>query len=126
MREIIDSGVSSLKIEGRMKSADYVYRVTSLYRRLLDERRDADAGEIKAISSAFSRSGFTDAYFTGAVKKKPNEMCGIRTEVDKEKTRATRADVQKPAPVPVSRIEARITAGEQSRLSLTVRDSRDC
>ncbi len=120
MREIIDSGVSSLKIEGRMKSADYVYRVTSLYRRLLDERRDADAGEIKAISSAFSRSGFTDAYFTGAVKKKPNEMCGIRTEEDKEKSRATRADVPAPSPVPVSRVEVRIMAGEQSRLSLTV------
>jgi putative protease len=33
--ELIESGVSSLKIEGRMKSPDYVYTVTSVYRRLL-------------------------------------------------------------------------------------------
>ena len=33
---LIDVGVSSLKIEGRMKSAAYVYLVTSLYRKAID------------------------------------------------------------------------------------------
>ena len=36
---LLQSGVTSLKLEGRMKSAEYVYAVTKIYRRLLDERR---------------------------------------------------------------------------------------
>ena len=47
--QLIDMGVASLKIEGRMKSPDYVYRVTSIYRRLLDERRAANPAEIRAL-----------------------------------------------------------------------------
>ena len=37
IKEILDSGVDSLKIEGRMKSPEYVGFVTSLYRRLIDK-----------------------------------------------------------------------------------------
>ena len=58
-------GVASLKIEGRMKSADYVYAVVSTYRRLLDENRDATGEEIGRMKEVFSRSGFTDGYLTG-------------------------------------------------------------
>lgn len=35
--EILESGVSSLKIEGRMKSPEYVYSVTKAYRQAIDE-----------------------------------------------------------------------------------------
>ena len=119
IREIISSGVSSLKIEGRMKSPDYVYRVTSLYRRLLDCGRDADADDMRELASAFSRSGFTDAYFTGKVKEKPNAMLGVRTSEDKDKTRATAAEVPAPEKVTLGRICARFAVGEPSRLSLT-------
>ena len=34
--ELIDAGVSSLKIEGRMKSKEYVYKVVSIYRKAID------------------------------------------------------------------------------------------
>lgn len=34
--ELINAGVSSLKIEGRMKSPEYVYAVTKVYRQVLD------------------------------------------------------------------------------------------
>ncbi|MBO5945442.1 MAG: U32 family peptidase, partial [Clostridia bacterium] len=44
---IIESGVSSLKIEGRMKSPEYVYAVTKIYRTLLDEGRAATLGEMR-------------------------------------------------------------------------------
>lgn len=37
MDEIIDSGVSSLKIEGRMKSKEYVYAVVKSYREIIDQ-----------------------------------------------------------------------------------------
>lgn len=120
IREIIDTKVASLKIEGRMKSPDYVYRVTSLYRRLLDERRDANADDMKALAAAFSRSGFTDAYFTRAVKVRPNDMLGIRTEADKTETRATETVVPEPDKVALTRVKAKFSLGEASALSLTV------
>ena len=34
--KLIDIGVNSLKIEGRMKRPEYVYLVTSIYRRAID------------------------------------------------------------------------------------------
>ncbi len=78
--ELIDSGVASLKIEGRMKSPDYVYTVTSIYRRLLDEHRNSNRKENEKLERAFSRGGFTDGYFTGNTFKK---MTGVRSEEDK-------------------------------------------
>jgi len=87
--EILDSGVASLKIEGRMKSADYVYGVTSLYRKLLDERRNATTDEAAHLAEIFSRSGFTDGYFT---KKVGTSMLGVRTESQKRTT----ASIDKP------------------------------
>lgn len=81
--EIIDMGVRSLKIEGRMKSPDYVYGVTRIYRRLLDEKRGATPAEIKELEALFSRSGFTDGYYVGKISKAMN---GIRSEADKAAT----------------------------------------
>jgi putative protease len=82
--ELIESGVASLKIEGRMKSPDYVYTVTSVYRRLLDEHRSADNDENARLRRAFSRGGFTDGYLTGKLDK---NMTGIRSEEDKRQSR---------------------------------------
>ena len=70
--QLVDAGVSSFKIEGRMKSADYVYAVTSVYRSVLDRvLSGADTDAVKAtvdeenrLAEAFSR-GFTTAYMTG-------------------------------------------------------------
>ncbi len=82
--ELLESGVASLKIEGRMKSPSYVYEVTSVYRRLLDEKRNATKEETARLSRAFSRSGFTDGYFTG---KLASPMTGVRSESDKAESR---------------------------------------
>ncbi len=82
--ELTDAGVASLKIEGRMKSPSYVYGVTKIYRRLLDEGRNATRDEINELQRLFSRSGFTDGYLTGNIDR---NMLGIRTENDIAKTR---------------------------------------
>ncbi len=87
LTELVAMGVSSLKIEGRMKSPQYVYRVTSCYRRLLDEGRNATPAEIKALSAVFSRSGFTDGYFSS----QHGNMLGIRRESDKQLSRSDNA-----------------------------------
>jgi len=85
--EILELGVRSLKIEGRMKSPEYVYGVTKIYRRLLDEKRNASQREIRELTDLFSRSGFTDGYFT---KKISGQMNGIRSEADKKATLRTK------------------------------------
>lgn len=88
--ELLDTGVRSLKIEGRMKSPDYVYSVTSTYRKLLDEGRNASRKEIDRLSAVFSRSGFSDGYFTSKID---NGMLGIRRDSDIEQTRKTGAKI---------------------------------
>lgn len=82
---LIQAGISSLKIEGRMKSPAYVLGVTRIFRRLLDERRAATADDLEALGALFSRSGFTDGYLHA---KPDNRMLGVRTDSDKERTRA--------------------------------------
>jgi len=82
---LIDAGVASLKIEGRMKSPEYVRDVTRIYRRLLDERRGATREEMKLLAEVFSRGGFTDGYFRGRVDA---SMLGVRSDSDKQASRA--------------------------------------
>ena len=78
---LIEMGVHSLKIEGRLKSPEYVRDVVRIWRRLLDERRAATDAEMRELAAIFSRDGFTDAYFTDSISGK---MLGIRSEQDKQ------------------------------------------
>ena len=82
--DIIDLGVHSLKIEGRMKSPEYVNTVAKVWRGLLDERRCANKSDMQRLSDAFSRGGFTDGYFTSDISKK---MLGVRSDGDKQISR---------------------------------------
>lgn len=79
LEELMDAGITSFKIEGRMKEADYVKNVTAFYRQKLDEifaRRPeyekASRGhcaynfEVNPEKS-FNR-GFTDFFFNGRQK----------------------------------------------------------
>ena len=64
LEELSRAGVGSLKIEGRMKSADYVHEVVSVYREVLDANGVANEGHRARLAEAFSR-GFTTAYLEG-------------------------------------------------------------
>lgn len=90
--EIIDSGVASLKIEGRMKSPAYVGGVVRIYRRLLDEGRAATSAEMRELAELFSRGGFTDGYYVG---KLDGRMNGIRSEDDKNATAKRTASISR-------------------------------
>lgn len=83
VKTLCEMGVASFKIEGRMKSPEYVRDVTKVFRRLIDENRNADADELEYLARVFSRSGHTDAYFTS---KKDSSMLGIRSESDKRES----------------------------------------
>ena len=95
VKELIDMGVASLKIEGRMKSPEYVYSVVSAYRGLLDEQRDATAEEIRRLADVFSRDGFTDGYFLSKITPKMN---GIRREADVKASERSAVAVRDVAP----------------------------
>ena len=81
---LIESGVASLKIEGRMKAPEYVRDTARIWRRLLDERRAATPDEMRELASIFSRGGFTDGYYREKIDSK---MLGVRSEDDKNASR---------------------------------------
>ncbi|PWM44958.1 MAG: peptidase U32 [Clostridiales bacterium] len=81
VKELENIGVSSLKIEGRMKSPEYVYAVTRAY---ADAKKGKSFSQVteKELAEIFSRDGFTKGYYLGAVGK---EMFGTRPQNFKEK-----------------------------------------
>ena len=112
--ELIASGVASLKIEGRMKSPDYVYTVTSIYRRLLDEHRNSTKEENRKLERVFSRGGFTDGYFVGNTFTR---MTGVRTDEDKRISMNEEKGDYTPERTPV-KAEVSLRLGEPSRMVL--------
>lgn len=112
--EIIESGVASLKIEGRMKSPEYVYRVTKIYRKLLDEKRSVTPEESEKLRKIFSRGGFTDGYFLGKTDVK---MTGVRSDKDKEDSRELSGLTFEPDRIRV-RAEVKIKLGEAAEMTL--------
>ncbi len=83
--DIIEAGVYSLKIEGRMKSPRYTAGVVSIYRKYVDrylkhgrEGYKVDPADRRMLLDLFDRGGFTDGYYQHhngremvALKEKP-------------------------------------------------------
>ncbi len=113
IREILLTGVRSLKIEGRQKSADYVWGVTKTYRTLLDQRRDATVEEMQNLAALFSRDGFSDGY----LRKKYAGMLGIRRAEDTENSKAAEVFPGLTKRVPVN---ARLTVRRDTPITLSL------
>ena len=112
LEELIDAGITSFKIEGRLKDADYVKNVTAFYRQKLDEiinrRSDLEPASYGHCSYTFDinpeksfNRGFTDYFINGRQKgigspftpKSMGEYIGevswcnpLRMEIDTDKT----------------------------------------
>lgn len=113
--KLCDMGIASFKIEGRMKSPEYVRDVTRIWRRLIDEHRGANLYEMQELGEIFSRGGLTDAYFK---KNVSSSMLGTRSEGDKQKSRELLAFRGLERKMPID-IFVRIKAGEPSSITLT-------
>ncbi len=88
-REMKDMGVASLKIEGRMKSPEYVAMATHCAKLALTD--DGLSDENKAtLQSIFSRNGFTDGYYT---EHKGADMFGARSEEQKIDSNKTKTEI---------------------------------
>ena len=77
LRSLRKMGVSCLKLEGRMKRAEYVAVITRIYAAVLKEDRLPTAQELQDLEAAFSREGFTQGYFDD---KTGRDMFGVRPE----------------------------------------------
>ncbi|PKQ64452.1 hypothetical protein BZG02_06490 [Labilibaculum filiforme] len=83
MKELVESGICSLKIEGRLKDSSYLKNVTSYYRKELDvvfakktEFEKASSGTITPdfkpdLDRTFNR-GYTSYFFTGRIPEIAN------------------------------------------------------
>lgn len=76
MTDVLKTGVTSLKIEGRMKGPEYVAASVSVLRKLIDEKRNCTPDELKMLENAFSRNGFTSGLFTGDISSYINSSAG--------------------------------------------------
>ena len=112
LEELMDAGITSFKIEGRMKDADYVKNVTAYYRQKIDGilSRRAEYGQASSGHCAYTfevnpeksfNRGFTDYFIHGRQKgidapftpKSMGEYIGkvvwcnpLRIEIDTDKT----------------------------------------
>ncbi|MDR1002133.1 MAG: U32 family peptidase [Oscillospiraceae bacterium] len=84
IRELCEVGVTSLKIEGRLKRPEYVAAAVTACRLARDSGNVPDT--LRAdLESVFSRSGFTDGYYTA---RRGAKMFGVRTKSDSENSSA--------------------------------------
>ena len=126
--ELAASGVRSLKIEGRMKSPEYVFGVTKAFRTLLDNGANATEKELSSLAKIFSRGGFTDGYFE---KKINSSMLGVRSDLDKETSKKISTTAPQDmttlemAKIPVD-IYAKIKRGEPCELTLSASGVSAC
>lgn len=125
--DIVEAGVFSLKIEGRMKSPRYTAGVVSIYRkyvdRYLEKGRDGyrvDPADKQMLLELFDRGGFTDGYYrqqNGRRMVSLGKRPGFR-EVDQElyeylDQKYVNAKLQEP-------VDAVLTVREGETMSLTL------
>ncbi len=121
------AGVASLKIEGRLKRAEYVSIVTGVYRRALDEleaRGDVTAGEyaVGRLRAAFNRDGFTAGY--GPETPDADIMCAPKSSFaprsDEEALRAEREALARPEKSGIALIgDVQLRVGRRAYLRLS-------
>ena len=78
IKELCDMGVTSFKIEGRMKRPEYVAAATAACRFAVDNGA-VPTEFLDTLKNVFSRSGFTDGYYENKLGR---DMFGIRTKED--------------------------------------------
>ncbi|MBO7217614.1 MAG: U32 family peptidase [Clostridia bacterium] len=117
--ELWDMGVASLKIEGRMKRPEYVASAVAACRQMLLEGKVSEELS-KALTDVFSRSGFTDGYYTDNLGK---DMFGIRTKDDVKASAEVMSSLHELYRNEYQRIpllaDVRIVRGEKISLSLS-------
>ena len=116
-------GISSLKIEGRMKSEEYVAAATRsafAYKNNLENKYDT----LETLKNVFSRSGFTDGYLA---KKIDKNMFGVRMPEDIEKSKAIKNSIHEIYRRELSRVKIKfnlvVRNGKETELKVSDQDN---
>ena len=86
--EMLEAGVSAFKIEGRMKSPDYVYNVVRCYREALDAAlagRPLSDVELDGLEACLARSfsrGFTSGYLEGGHAATGSDLMSVERAIN--------------------------------------------
>lgn len=102
LSELEKIGVTSAKIEGRMKRPEYVAAAVTACR----ESLCGGAPDLGTLRAVFSRSGFTEGYFDGSI----SDMQGVRTKDDVEAASAALGGLKKLYEKPYKRHILNMTA----------------
>ena len=133
--DLIDAGIASLKIEGRMKSPEYAAGVTAMYRRYIDlylekgrEGYRVDDRDEALLQDLFSRGDFSGGYYH---KRNGREMMTLQEKAERkgdslrhareaaDRIRARYVDSVKKVPL---RARVSIHGGEVSRMTVSLSD----
>ena len=87
LRQLEEMGVACVKIEGRMKRAEYVAIATRIYKDAV-LGRPVTQQSLRELEKVFSRQGFTDGYYAG---QKGTHMFGTRQEEAPDRSLMARA-----------------------------------
>lgn len=113
VQELQKIGVDSFKIEGRMKRPEYVAAAVTALKMALN----GETPDMNTLQAAFSRSGFTDGYFTG----KRKNMFGFRTKEDvlagQKVFKEIQADYQKERTISVVNFSVKLNAQKPALLT---------
>lgn len=118
LNDLSAAGVTSFKIEGRMKRPEYVAAAVESCKSSLEGNYNFDRKE--RLRSVFSRSGFTDGYFTGHRGK---EMFGKREKDDVTAAKGVLSALENlyHKEVPLIGCEMSFYAAEGENMSLAVK-----
>jgi putative protease len=119
LEQLADAGVTSFKIEGRLKRPEYVAAAVAGCRRSL-AGQPADTDQLRAL---FSRSGFTDGYLMG---RRRLEMFGHRTLEDVQASAEALESLSEATPeaAPAIGVDMLLRIADGMPASLTLSDGR--
>lgn len=123
IKELCDMGVTSFKIEGRMKRPEYVAAATYACRTAVDSGF-VSTENLNTLKNVFSRSGFTDGYYENKLGR---DMFGIRTKEDVSAAADAFPKIHKliRAERRTVKIKAEITVKEDMPITLTLDDKEN-
>ncbi len=127
VKAMYDAGITSFKIEGRMKSPEYVATVTSVYRKYLDSFSPLVKADEDRLKKIFVRGdGFTKAYFSE--KNTPEIMNysisndNLSSRADDEVLKEARQSFREGVENKKISVAAVLTLKENEAVSLTLSD----
>lgn len=117
--QLIEAGITSFKIEGRMKSAEYAAGVTAVYRKYIDQYMEQGYVKVsrqdqERLLHTGNRSGFTNGYYSR--HNGPDMITMMHPGHEKSKAADLQFLHEKKIPV---QAEAFFVIGEPARLSVS-------